>query len=116
MSDDVSIYIALIAYKTSILVVGAVLSFMGYRLFLQDKIAPAGTLEGAAGKYKLKVVKAAPGIFFALFGAIIICASIFKGVHYSRQPVATEVGDNVVSGELATAAPVNVVIPDKPPH
>lgn len=131
MSQDFSVYIALIAYKIFVLIAGVALSYMGFRLFAINRISPAGGLEASAGAYKLKLNRAAPGIFFTLFGAVIICFSIFKGVHYSREPILAGHGETVTVGDMPAAntpsaamtnaveaqtlAPVEVVLPAKPP-
>ena len=51
----------------------------GYRLFLAGIERPAGDLEASAGSRTLKLSRAAPGTFFALFGAAVIAATIFQG-------------------------------------
>jgi hypothetical protein len=53
------------------------LSSLGYRLFSQGIVAQAGDLDGGVGKFKIKISKAAPGTFFALFGTVIIAVTIF---------------------------------------
>lgn len=132
MSQDFSVYIALIAYKIFVLIAGVVLSYMGFRLFALNRISPAGGLEASVGTYKLRLNRAAPGIFFTLFGAVIICFSIFKGVHYSREPILAGRGETVTVGDTPGAstpsaamanavdaqkpAPVEAVLPANPPY
>ncbi len=127
MSQDFSVYIALITYKIFVLIAGIALSYMGFRLFALARTSPAGDMEASWGEYKLKLGRAAPGIFFTLFGAVIICFSIFKGVHYSREPILAGSGEIVTVGDTpagnmaaqvpsATASPqkaVEVVLPEK---
>jgi hypothetical protein len=55
---------------------------MGYRLFLAGIWGHAGEIEGEFGNNKLVIKKAAPGTFFALFGAIIISITIYKGMEF----------------------------------
>lgn len=69
------------AYKIASLLVGLGFGYMGYRLFLAGVGAPAADLEAAAGDRKLKLSQAAPGIFFALFGAAVVAATIHKGLN-----------------------------------
>lgn len=67
------------AYKVASLLVGLLFGYMGYRLFMAGIERPAGRLEASAGSRMIKVSRAAPGTFFALFGAAVIAATIFQG-------------------------------------
>jgi hypothetical protein len=72
--------VAIVAvYKVVSLLVGVVFGYMGYRLFMAGVQLPAGDLYAASGAQTLKLSRAAPGIFFALFGAGVIVATIFQG-------------------------------------
>ncbi len=104
MSDDLYVYSFLILYKLGILIAGVSLCYMGFRLFLTDKISASGDLTAKGGAYELKLSGAAPGIFFSLFGTIIICFSIFKGVEYRKEPA-----------EMAQPDPVEIILPATPP-
>ncbi|WP_206512315.1 hypothetical protein [Colwellia sp. Arc7-635] len=53
----------------------------------------AGSAEGSFGDNKIIVKKAAPGTFFALFGAIVICVTIFKGLDFVSISEGMEVQD-----------------------
>lgn len=66
-------------YKIASLLVGLGFAYMGYRLFLAGIAEPAGDLEAATGDRSVKLVRAAPGTFFALFGAAVITVTIYKG-------------------------------------
>lgn len=79
MSEANPNFLALLVYRSLILVVGLSLAWMGYRLFLRGLVQPSGSLEVHGGKnISLKLSKAAPGIFFALLGAVIIVYSITR--------------------------------------
>ena len=82
MSDAVGIYGLLIGYKVASLFVGLSLAFMGYRLFLADRTGSAGDLTTKYKTYELSLRGGAPGVFFSLFGAIVICVSLVRGVNY----------------------------------
>jgi hypothetical protein len=69
------------AYKIASLLVGLGFGYMGYRLFLAGIGSPAAELEAAAGERKLRLSQAAPGIFFALFGAAVVATTIHKGLN-----------------------------------
>jgi hypothetical protein len=66
-------------YKVVSLFVGLGFGYMGYRLFMAGINRPAGELEASSGPRALKLSRAAPGTFFALFGAAVIVATIFQG-------------------------------------
>jgi hypothetical protein len=85
------------------LLVGSLSIYMGYRLFLADKIAPAGDLAVTARDYALSLKGGAPGIFFSLFGTVLICFSVAKGLNYGSADV------NPLD------RPVEQHIPDTPP-
>lgn len=72
--------IAIVAvFKIASLVVGLGFGYMGYRLFMAGIQRPAGELKVASGSRTLRLSRTAPGTFFALFGAVVIGATIFKG-------------------------------------
>lgn len=79
----------LILYKIICLFVGLSFAYMGYRLFSTDPRGAAPTAAPASDKADLKLrmgdnqltlAKAAPGTFFALFGAAVISLTILRGV------------------------------------
>lgn len=80
-SVDTSIYTQFIqtdAVERILAEVGGILSvYLGYRLFLKGVV---GNSDFAAGKGDItfKIANAAPGIFFELFGATILCVGLIK--------------------------------------
>lgn len=66
-------------YKVASLIVGLGFGYMGYRLFMAGIQGSAGDLEASSGSQALKLSRAAPGTFFALFGAAVIVATIVQG-------------------------------------
>ncbi len=80
-TNDLALWaIAIVAlYKVASLFVGLGFGYMGYRLFLSGLESPAGDLEASSGDRSLKLTRAAPGTFFALFGAGVIAVAIFQG-------------------------------------
>jgi hypothetical protein len=66
-------------FRLSVIAVGAMLAYLGYRLFVLGVMTDAGGLDAAAGVIKLKLTKAAPGTFFALFGAVLIRTTVMEG-------------------------------------
>lgn len=72
----------LLVFRLAVLALGGLCIFGGYRLFLaswrQASGGPAndqgGELSGKIGSSELTIKSAAPGIFFAAFGAVIVIA------------------------------------------
>jgi hypothetical protein len=52
--------------------------YLGYKLFVKGLFNEAGDLTASSGNKKLIIKKAAPGTFFALFGAIIISINVYR--------------------------------------
>jgi len=99
MTEGVMMFAILIGYKITILLAGVAMAFMGYRLFMADKIAPAGDLSASTGTYKLDLRGSAPGIFFCLFGTALICVSFMSATKFEWDPPAKPAAQN------ATEAP-----------
>lgn len=104
MNDDAWLMLMFISYKISCLAVGALFAYMGYRLFLADKVESAGDLDVSVNKNRLLLKKAAPGTFFALFGTVVIAFTILKGVEYQS-----------TGQSLPSKQTVDNVLPEKPP-
>jgi hypothetical protein len=80
-------------YKIVCLVVGLVIVYLGYTLFVKGVFGESGDVEGSFKDYKLIVRKAAPGTYFVLFGSIIIGMIVFKGfsMEETKKPAQTKV-------------------------
>lgn len=83
------------AYKAASLLVGLLFGYMGYRLFLAGIERSAGDLEASSGSRMIKVSRAAPGTFFALFGAAIVAVTIFQGFDVDLPGNARQVLDSL---------------------
>ncbi|MGH9961458.1 MAG: hypothetical protein ACREBC_30735 [Pyrinomonadaceae bacterium] len=83
------------AYKVASLLVGLLFGYMGYRLFVAGIERPAGHLEASSGSRVIRVSRAAPGTFFALFGAAVIAATIFQGYNVELPNSARQVLDRL---------------------
>lgn len=91
----------LIIFRVAIILVGGVSIVLGYRLFVRG-IFPSGgddaggSLEAKLAGYEISMKNAAPGTFFALFGAIVIGAMIissppeFQMEQQSSQPITAQ--------------------------
>ncbi|WP_461535247.1 hypothetical protein [Spongorhabdus nitratireducens] len=71
-----------VLYKVVSLIVGAFFGYLGYKLFIKGIWGRSGDLEASFKDNKLIVKQAAPGTFFALSGAIIICVTIYTGIDF----------------------------------
>lgn len=107
------------AYKISTLLVGLASLYMGYRLFLAGIWGESGEVEASFKDNKLIIKRAAPGTFFALLGAGIICSTILMGFSYSStqsddglQPV------NLANNDSGAVRPVKteLLLTTKPPR
>jgi hypothetical protein len=76
-------------YKLGSLAVGLIIVLLGYNLFRIGFIEAAGDLRAQSGDRSISLTHAAPGVFFALFGAFVIGVTIYKGLQFA-QTQATE--------------------------
>jgi hypothetical protein len=78
----------LVVFRTIALLIGALLLFLGYKLFKIGYFERAGELQAVWGARRFILKQVAPGIFFALFGTIILCVGIWKpiSVHKAAEP------------------------------
>lgn len=66
-------------YKIVLMIVGGAIVYLGFLLFNKGILAKDGEFEGELDSMKLKLTNAAPGTFFALFGATVIMVCLLKG-------------------------------------
>ena len=64
--------------KTLAMIIGAFICWLGYRLFITGIRKDKAELSFTKGEIKLQILNASPGIFFSLFGAVIIIISILQ--------------------------------------
>ena len=82
MSDIHTMLMALTIYKVVTVLTGLGFAFLGYRLFIHGIFTEAGELRTNWDNRGLVLRKAAPGTFFALFGVIIVCVSLWRGLTF----------------------------------
>jgi len=82
MQIETQIILAVTLYKLASLLAGSTFSYLGYRLFMAGVWGDAGNVEAQFKDSKLIIKRAAPGTFFALFGAVVICFTIFKELEF----------------------------------
>ena len=107
MEIQSQVIVALTLYKVLSLGTGSGFSYMGYRLFMEGVRGNAGTITGSSGNKNFAVRNAAPGTFFALFGALIVGFTIYNRLEFEIPP-ATE---TPLSPPYENTPP----LPDKPP-
>jgi hypothetical protein len=82
-------------------IIGGLAIYFGYRLFLS---LPQST--DAEGRFKLPwntsivLSRVGPGVFFALFGSLIVGCSFFRSIQYREGPPARTVNQGSVSREF----------------
>ena len=83
MSADHTLMVSLTIYKVVTIFAGLAFAFMGYKLFIHGIFKDAGELRTNWENRKLVLRKAAPGTFFALFGTLIVCTSLWRGLTFA---------------------------------
>ena len=99
MPIETQIMLCVTTYKIASLFVGATLSYMGYRLFVSGIWGDAGTFSAKHADNKLVLKNAAPGTFFAMFGAIVVVVTLFKGLEFRRHVNEVKVPNEPVGVE-----------------
>lgn len=82
MSAGHTLMVSLTIYKVVTIFAGLAFAFMGYKLFIHGIFKDAGELRTNWDNRKLVLRKAAPGTFFALFGTLIVCTSLWRGLTF----------------------------------
>jgi len=82
--------------------IGAFFVYLGYRLFSQIPLSAEGGAEisGIHGA-TIKLTRIGPGVFFALFGALIVVWTLAQPIEYQA---TTRLADGAVISEQAGAA------------
>jgi hypothetical protein len=111
METENAIIISLTIYKLTSLLVGLISIYLGYNLFVKGIWGQAGDLDVKFKDNRLILKKAAPGTFFALFGAIIISITLWKGLEFNKYSNSVENDYN----ETEQFENANQDLPDVPP-
>ncbi|MCI5190341.1 MAG: hypothetical protein D3905_11240 [Candidatus Electrothrix sp. AS4_5] len=95
------IYAAL--YRLTVLAVGALAIWLGFRLFNKAESKAydsTGSASAEGGGFKLRLTSILPGTYFALFGTVIISTMLWKGEpQLSEKQLAEQPGKTTVSSE-----------------
>jgi hypothetical protein len=82
--------------------IGGLSIYLGYRLFLAVKATGEGTgTVKLPGDVTVMVSRVGPGVFFALFGAVVVATSVAFPVHYSETELTTVGGTNVQKRDVS---------------
>ena len=101
MPDSTEFLLCVTVYRLSVLAVGAFSIHLGFRLFSStlgqaDSGKNASSAGVQAGGFKLRVVNLLPGIYFALFGTILIGIMLWQGPPEMK---TEEVHEKTATGE-----------------
>ena len=86
---------------------GGLAIYLGYRLFRSVKVTGEGDATvKLPGDVTVMISRVGPGVFFALFGALVLGASLAFPVHYSE--TERQAGGGGMSVELTGIAPASL--------
>ena len=92
--------LALLVYKVAVLLAGFGVTWFGYRLFVQGILSASGDRDARFAKNRLVLKQAAPGIFYALFGTVVISLAIYRGLDVEAQRPRTTRAERNTALEL----------------
>jgi hypothetical protein len=70
--------------RLAVVLIGGMAIYLGYRLFLAVKADASGAAKiSLPGDVTVMVSRVGPGVFFALFGSIVVAASLYFSISYS---------------------------------
>jgi hypothetical protein len=73
-----------LVYRVAIVAAGTFFMYLGYKLFDKEADrAKNAAFEGNLAGAKVSLKNAAPGVFFALFGCIVITGVVYRGSSFS---------------------------------
>lgn len=105
--NQISILIFL--FKVISLLSGVFTIYLGYKLFVKGIFNESGDVQAAWNNMSLLVKKAAPGTFFALFGAVVVSITIYKGFDFkSTYQPQTEQLNEIKAPSLGDSLNLNV--------
>jgi hypothetical protein len=115
MSDFGAMVLSVTLQRLAIFTGGIIAIILGYRLFSKGVYGKGGDIQAGGFGFRLIPKKGAPGIAFALFGAILIGASIWRGVEFENKTLDAS-GHLVAISRVAAAPPDPRGVPiPKPP-
>ncbi len=81
-------------------IIGGICIYLGYRLFLRIPEQKEGEATiNFPGDISIYIARVGPGVFFALFGAMILVMSFYQGVEYFREATNSKSANVVATSE-----------------
>jgi hypothetical protein len=118
MSEGLAIILGFTLYKVTGLLIGAFSCWLGYQLFRNGLWNSAGDVTAKYSKASIVIKSAAPGTFFAILGAGMMIAVVWKGydlnaigsngMHYSTKAPPAEVAQTMTDVAGAEAPKVDL--------
>ena len=101
MTEFILGIVVIVVYRAFTIACGLVIVYLGFVLFRLGVYEKAGELKAVWGSKNLSLKQAAPGTFFALFGAAIIASTVWRGLDFesvrTRPPPAIQRESNAGS-------------------
>lgn len=85
----------LIGYRILIIAGGILCMWFGFRLFRYVSASDANAVLTMPGGWKFTATQIGPGIFFALFGSIVLGYSLAAKMEFSEQPLRQEIAQHL---------------------
>ena len=86
-------------------IIGGMAIYLGYRLFLTIQAGGGGSARvSLPGDVTIMISRVGPGVFFALFGTIVVAASLYYAIKYNETAQATREG-TIYTRELTGIGP-----------
>lgn len=101
MSDFVRTVLIVTILRAVMVLAGVAFAYMGYRLFVRGIYDSTSDLHAVWADKKLAITKAGPGIFFALFGVVVVATSVWRGTGLSQSPSSAT--DNAATDDATQA-------------
>lgn len=82
MTETVLTTLIVTLLHVSMVAVGFGFAWLGYRLFCMGVYEKAAELQKAWGDKRILLKQAGPGVFFALFGVVVVVISLMRGTGF----------------------------------
>ena len=117
MTEFIQGVAVIVLYRALTVICGLAIVYLGFVLFRIGVYEKAGELKAVWGTKNLTLKQAAPGTFFALFGAGVIAVTVWRGVDFSSvsSPASAELLASVLLAPGMPGLPIssaNGALPD----
>jgi len=97
------------AEKLVALIGGIICIYLGYLLFVKG-VSGDASLKVEYDKSKIQLLNAAPGIFFALFGMVILSMGVWQQSHYSEFETVPAIRSDNLHSSISDAKMIQRVL------